>query len=114
MLRASLLPREEASSERTTHRRPAFSARRLIREFARRGRGPAGIRGWSSSRTARPRCPASHAGATNQEVAALSPRQRDDGEDTHVAHLLGKLELRDRVLAVIFAYESGLVGPASS
>jgi DNA-binding NarL/FixJ family response regulator len=27
---------------------------------------------------------------------------------THVAHLLAKLSLRDRVHAVIFAYESGL------
>jgi DNA-binding NarL/FixJ family response regulator len=30
---------------------------------------------------------------------------------THVAHVLAKLELRDRVQAVIFAYESGLTGP---
>jgi DNA-binding NarL/FixJ family response regulator len=30
---------------------------------------------------------------------------------THVAHVLMKLKLRDRVLAVVFAYESGLVLP---
>jgi DNA-binding NarL/FixJ family response regulator len=30
---------------------------------------------------------------------------------THVAHLLSKVRLRDRVQAVVFAYESGVVQP---
>jgi DNA-binding NarL/FixJ family response regulator len=30
---------------------------------------------------------------------------------THVAHILQKLDLRDRVQAIIYAYESGLIAP---
>ena len=32
---------------------------------------------------------------------------------THVARVLGKLGLRDRVQVVIFAYENGLANPRS-
>jgi DNA-binding NarL/FixJ family response regulator len=91
---------------------PAIT-RRLIEQFVRRP--PASVR---------PAPPALEALTPRErEVLELVARGRSNTEiatglyvseatvKTHVAHALRKLGLRDRVHAVVFAYESGLIEP---
>jgi DNA-binding NarL/FixJ family response regulator len=87
--------------------------RRLVEHFVQRP--PASVR--------RPAAALDDLTARELEVLMLVARGRSNTEiagelfiseatvKTHVAHALTKLGLRDRVQAVVFAYESGLVEP---
>jgi DNA-binding NarL/FixJ family response regulator len=87
--------------------------RRLVSRFAPQPTGPGVPGGDLSALTAR-----------ELEVLGLIARGMSNAElaealtlseatvKTHVARILGKLGLRDRVQAVVLAYEKGLVSPA--
>ncbi len=91
---------------------PAIT-RRLIADFCSRPPydvASRAVEGLSDRELEVLRCVA--AGMSNAEVAA----RLFLGEATvksHVARILAKLDLRDRVQIVVFAYESGLVRPGS-
>jgi DNA-binding NarL/FixJ family response regulator len=86
--------------------------RRLIEEFARIGPAqrtrPAALDDLTPRETEVLRLLAR--GMSNAEIAE-SLVLSDTTIKTHVTHVLGKLGLRDRVQAVVLAYESGLVTP---
>ncbi len=93
---------------------PAIT-RRLIEEFARRPMPDPELTAQVGSLTEREREVLVYLarGLANAEIA----RELNVGEatvKTHVANVLQKLEARDRVQAVVFAYESGFVSPGSS
>ena len=86
--------------------------RRLIERFVRPQPGPAVTPKEVSSLTARERevLILMARGLSNSELAAQL-HLSDATVKTHVARILSKLDLRDRVQAVVLAYETGLVVP---
>jgi DNA-binding NarL/FixJ family response regulator len=89
--------------------------RRLIAEFAHRPKAQPARKAELDSLTGR-ELEILHQlarGNTNQEIAGALHLSAATVK-THVAHVLDKLDLRDRVQAVILAYEMGLVERAGS
>ncbi len=89
--------------------------RRLVERFAHRGEEAAAVHRDLATLTPREREVLQQLarGLSNAELAAAF-QLSEATVKTHVARILGKLQLRDRVQAVVVAYETGLVSPGEA
>ncbi len=89
--------------------------RRLVERFARGGQETSAVHRDLASLTPRERevLQLLARGLSNAELAAAF-QLSEATVKTHVARILGKLQLRDRVQAVVVAYETGLVAPGEA
>jgi DNA-binding NarL/FixJ family response regulator len=86
--------------------------RRLIEEFvAHPGRTRAAVRGLDTLTEREVEVLRALAGGLSNAEMAEALFVSETTIKTHVSHILTKLDLRDRVQAVVTAYESGLVSP---
>ena len=112
-------PEEIAAAVRIVARGDALLApavtRSVIEEFARRNGGHAGEPRAVAELTARERevLELLIRGLSNPEICERLVISEATAK-THVARILQKLGVRDRVQAVIYAYETGLVAPGST